>query len=107
MKIDLNQLEFINPMLRKIALEVENRFGEKTITSLYRIGDKGVHGALPLRGLDFRCRTARHGEEVERWVNERWCYDPNRLKKKCCMFHTVGQGYHLHLQVHPRTEEII
>lgn len=107
MKIDLGSLEFIDERLREIALAVEERFGEKVITSLYRIGDKGVHGCLPLRGLDLRCLTRPHGEEVERWVNKRWMYDPRREGKKCCLFHTSGEGYHLHLQVHPRTEKVI
>jgi len=106
MKIDLMQLEFIDLKLRLMAIDVENRFGEKLITSLYRIGDHGVHGTLPLRGLDFRCRTSRHGEEVENYVNKRWIYDSDRPEKKCCMFHTAGQGYHLHLQVHFNTKEI-
>jgi len=103
MKIDIGELEFIDERLREMAIEVEERFGEKTVTSLFRINDKGVHGQLPLRGIDLRCRTRRHGEEVERWVNERWSYDKKRPKMKFCLFHSVGEGYHLHLQVHPGT----
>jgi len=103
MKIDLNQLEFINLLLRELALAIEERFGEKTITSLYRIGDKGVHGTLPLRGIDLRCNSKDHGEEVEQWVNEQWIYNPHDLKRNCCLFHNVGSGYHLHIQVHPNT----
>ena len=108
MKIDLMQLEFIDIKLRKLALAVEERFGEKIITSLFRIGDKGVHGTLPLRGLDFRCKASQHGEEVENWVNSHWQYDPDRPTKKCCKFHKnrSNDGYHLHLQVHPNTQEI-
>jgi len=103
MKIDLGQLEFIEPNLRMMALEIEKRFGEKTVTSLYRIGDKGVHGSLPLRGIDLRCRTVRHGEEVMKFVDERWTYDFTRPLMKCCIYHDAGQGSHLHLQVHPNT----
>lgn len=103
MKIDLMQLEFIDLNLREMATEVEDRFMEKTITSLFRIDDEGVHGTLPLRGLDLRCRTRRHGEEVEKFVNNNWLYDPTRPKKKCCLCHDVGKGLHLHLQVHPKT----
>jgi len=58
MKIDLVQLEFITPLLREIALAIEERFGEKTITSLYRIGDTGVHGTMPLSGMDLRCNKS-------------------------------------------------
>jgi hypothetical protein len=103
MKIDLNQLEFIHQLLREITCALEERFGEKTITSLYRIGDKGVHGMLPLRGIDLRCTSKEHGEEVEKWVNDKWVYNPNNPEKNCCLFHNVGSGYHLHLQVHPNT----
>ena len=106
MKIDLNQLEFIEPLLREIALEVENRFGEKTLTSLFRIGDTGVHGQLPLRGLDFSCSTMEHGKEVMKFVNSMWTYDPVRPDKQCCKCHDVGTGLHLHLQVHPNTVEV-
>ena len=103
MKIDLMQLEFIDLKLRKMALEVESRFGEKVITSLYRIGDTGVHGTMPLSGMDLRCTSQIHGQEVEKWVNDIWSYDSSRPEKKCCLFHNAGSGWHLHLQVHPKT----
>jgi hypothetical protein len=104
MKLDLSQLEFIHPKLRKMATETEMYLGEEqTVTSLFRPGDKGVHGTIPVRGLDWRCRDAERGRVIEEAVNSRWQYDPNRPNMKCCMFHSVGQGWHLHLQVHPRT----
>ena len=106
MKIDYMQLEFIDLNLRKILQDIEKRFGEKTITSLFRIDDSGVHGTLPLRGIDLRCKTLSHGELIEDWVNKRWQYDLKRKYKKCCLFHTVGKGYHIHLQSHPNTERI-
>jgi len=108
MKIDLMQLEFIDLKLRKLALAIDERFGQKIITSLFRMDDPGVHGQLPLRGLDFQCLVARHGEWVEEWVNKRWSYDSKRPEKKCCMFHKnrSNDGYHIHLQVHANTKEI-
>lgn len=106
MKIDLMQLEFIDLNLRKIAVAIAEEFRDKTITSLFRIDDPGVHGALPLRGLDFRCLTKQHGREVENWVNKRWRYDSDRPMMKCCMCHDVGRGIHLHLQTHPNTRKI-
>ncbi len=108
MKIDLMQLEFIDLKLRNLATEVEDRFGEKVVTSLYRIDDSGVHGTLPLRGIDLRCSTSRHGRAVEDWVNSRWLYDKDRLEKNCCKFHSnrSNNGYHIHLQVHENTKEI-
>lgn len=106
MQIDLSQLEFIERELRKMVLSIEAEFGEQEITSLYRIGDTGVHGQLPLRGIDLRCHDANVGQAVSEYVNARWTYDPARPQMKCCVYHNVGLGYHLHLQVHHRTERI-
>ena len=104
MKIDIKQLEFIDARLRTMVTELEAELGvEFTITSLYRINDNGVHGQLPLRGLDLRCRNAELGKFVEDYVNSRWQYDPSRPSMQCCMCHTVGRGLHLHLQVHANT----
>lgn len=104
MKIDLIQLEFITLSLRKMALDVEEHFAQEfTVTSLYRIGDYGVHGQLPLRGIDLRCLDPVFGAEVENYVNAKYIYDPKRPLMKACMFHDIGHGAHLHLQVHPNT----
>ena len=106
MKLDLNQLEFIEPKLRGMALDVESHFDvEFTITSIYRIGDNGVHGTLPLRGLDLRCRNDDFGHLIQSYVNEKWVYDPDRPHKDCCMYHDTGLGKHIHLQVHPKTRK--
>jgi hypothetical protein len=32
-----------------------------------------------------------------------WTYDTERPHKKCCIYHDVGQGKHIHFQVHPNT----
>ena len=108
MKIDLMQLEFIDLNLRKLTQDIENRFGEKIITSLFRIDDSGVHGQLPLRGIDLRCESARHGAMVEQFVNQKWSYDSKRPEKKCCVYHKNRSNsfYHLHLQTHPNTKEL-
>jgi hypothetical protein len=103
-RIDLANLEFIDPKLRQIALEIEKHFRvEFTITSLYRIDDPGVHGAMPLRGIDLRC-YGDLGEIVADFVNSQYTYDPDRPDKKCAIYHDVGRGAHLHLQTHPKTE---
>ena len=103
MKIALANLEFIDPLLREMALEVERHFGEQTVTSLYRIGDNGVHGTLPLRGMDLRQRNAAMGEEISAYINRKFIYDKHRPQMKCAMYHDVGQGAHIHLQVHPNS----
>ena len=104
MKIDISQLEFINPILREMANSLKTIYGvEFTITSLYRIDDPGVHGQLPLRGIDLGCRDDNLGELIEADLNSVYEYDPNRPRKKVCMYHDSGGGKHLHLQVHPNT----
>jgi hypothetical protein len=104
MRIDIGQLEFIDKTLRDILVWLERETGlEYTITSLYRIGDTGVHGTLPLRGADLRMRNSRVGKEIRRMINELWTYDPDRPVKRCAILHGVGGNLHLHVQVHPNT----
>jgi len=104
MKIDLRQLDFVDSMLKILVYEVERVLGkEVTITSIYRINDDGVHGTLPCRGIDIREKNKYIGKYVERHINEMFLYDPNRPDKKCCWFHDVGKGVHIHLQSHPKT----
>ena len=104
MKIDINHLEFIDPKLRSLGIWIEKKTGmEFTITSLYRMGDSGVHGTLPLRGLDLRCRSLEVGLAVEKLVNDNWIYDPNRTGLKCCFLHGDDSNLHFHFQVHPET----
>jgi len=104
MKIDIENLNFISKSVRTILTELEQNTGlELTVTSLYRIGDNGVHGQLPLRGVDVRMRDEEIGKLVESQINETWFYDPNRPDLKCAVFHNVGRGIHLHIQAHPNT----
>lgn len=101
--IDIYNLEFIDKNLRLILAEVEAQFGPGILTSLYRIGDKGVHGTLPLRGIDERCKDSRIGEVKVDFVNSRWIYHPD-LTFNCALCHDVGQGLHIHYQTHPFTK---
>ena len=104
MKIDIAQIKSFHPKLRRILtwLEYETGF-EFCNTSPYRIGDKGVHGTLPLRGWDIRCRNKKIGAAIRSVINQNWIYDPDRPSKKCCMLHGEGKNLHLHVQVHPNT----
>ena len=104
MQIDIRDLKFIDQTLRTISTEFEDETGlTLTITSEYRIGDKGVHGQLPLRGIDYRMKNMEIGKVIEKVINEKWCYDPARPHKKVAVFHDVGKGIHLHVQSHPNT----
>lgn len=102
MRIDIKQLEFVHSTLRSLLVWLEKETGlEFTITSLYRIGDKGVHGTLPLRGADLHMPSVVIGEQIEQLINTYWRYDHDRPEKDCAIFH--GDPLHLHLQVHENT----
>ena len=104
MRIDINQLEFIELKLRTIATWLEAQTGlEFTATSLCRIGDTGVHGAIPLRGIDIRMRSTDIGEALQNMINASWQYDPERPNMNCALLHGKQSNMHIHLQTHPRT----
>ena len=104
MKLDVGQLEFIHKTLRRILTEIEFKTGyEFTLTSLYRMGDNGVHGALPLRGADLRMRNKRLGAVVQDLINKEWLYNPDDPNKVCAILHGAGSNLHLHIQVHNNT----
>jgi len=106
MRIDLRQLKFIEMTMSEMLSDIEHELGFEFLgTSFYRDGDSGVHGQMPLRGVDVRCRVDVIGDAIEAYVNNRWQYDPERPQKKCCIYHDVGQGKHLHFQVHPNTQK--
>jgi len=104
MNIDIKNLEFIDKKLREICLfaEEETRINF-TVTSIFRMNDDGVHGTLPVRGIDLGCRNEEIGTAVENLVNDNYIYDPKRPHKDCAMYHDNGNGPHIHLQVHPNT----
>ena len=104
MRIDIKQLEFIDKNLRDLVVWLGKRSGlEFTATSLYRVNDTGVHGTLPLRGIDLRVRDVNTGTSIEALVNDSWTYDTERPNLKCAILHGIGSNMHLHLQVHPST----
>ena len=101
--VDIYQLEFISQTLRDMLKSIEDEFGSQVITSLFRINNSGVHGALPLRGVDLRARNHSLAEVMVSWINSHWFYDPTRPELKCSLAHGEGWAYHIHLQVHPKT----
>jgi len=75
------------------------------ITSTFRRGDPGVHGTIPCRGLDLRCRHLPLSVQwqIETELNKNWSYDPERPAKRICKRHDSGRGIHFHLKVHDNT----
>lgn len=104
MVADLGQWEFVTPRLRQIALWLEESTGLIfTITSLYRIGDAGNHGQLPLRAVDLRCRHIGLANFIADLINDAWEYDHERPNMKVAIAHGKGSHLHIHLQVHDNT----
>ena len=93
-------------MMELLIWYVERYGGDKLIiTSMYRIGDKGVHGQVPCRGVDIRTRGV--WEDPQRFVDEIyrvWEYGDG--KHKVALFHDVGRGEHIHLQVRNETRRV-
>jgi len=104
MRIDYEQLDHYHPLLKQLMRDLEDwLWFEPTMTSEYRPGMGGVHDTIPLRAIDVRCKDDSVGFAAEKYLNERWIYDPQRHDMDVCMYHDAGSGYHLHLQVHPRS----
>lgn len=67
------------------------------------LSSSGVHHAW--RAVDIRTRDVdiRLVEDLERYLESRWSYDPTRPKKVLCYSALHGTGPHLHIQVTDRT----
>ena len=84
-----------------------HRFGKNLwVTSVFRQGDKGVHGHWRGVDLDNDEITIDNKILLADHLNKLFIYDPNRPELKVCLYHKVeGRGGdHFHLQVHPNTQ---
>lgn len=84
---------------------------EFTITSIYRTPAEDAalhgHGIHPgWRAVDVRNKDQSEAanDDVTRYINERWIYDPARPQFKVCFSEPHGTGKHAHYQVHPNTK---
>ena len=94
----------LHPTLNEMVIELDAVAGPGMCTSAYRPNDNGVHGQMPVRGYDRRCRNAAMGNAIAQWINRKWQYDPDRPDMVCCIFHKLdAHGWHLHIQVHNNT----
>lgn len=82
-----------------------------TITSIFRtaaedaaLNASGIH--VDWRAVDVRTRGQRQPviNDVTRFINSKWVYDPTRPNMKVCFAEPHGTGPHGHYQVHPRTK---
>lgn len=94
-----------HPFLIALLLWLIVRYskGKIILTSAFRKGDPGVHGQVPLRGIDLRSTVFDDPQKICDDINIVWIYDPKRPDKKTAIYHDIGQGPHIHLQVHPDT----
>ena len=94
----------LHEKLIEIAEHLQQQFQLEVVTSCYRPEDKGVHGTMPVRGLDLRCNVFA-GPDIADYINVLWQYDPDRPDKKVALYHRAYPegGWHLHLQVHDHT----
>lgn len=98
-----------HPKMIALAIWIVHRYSNATITSGWReekvwSGDSGIHGTFPCRALDWSVKDWVDPQAVARDINENWQYDPTRPDMKCAIVHDIGQGLHLHTQVHERTK---
>ena len=67
-----------------------------------------THETKPCRAADKRSSAYTNDEclAIQYAINSTWIYDPDRLNIKCCKYHG-GTALHFHLQVHPKTVEVV
>jgi len=112
---DLEEFNVISPRLRALLLEVSH-YSQKTwgivpiITHLLRTQEEqeaiygiGTYKRSPHqygRAADLRSRiyTIEQVAELVNYLNKEF---PRGDKYKTALYHTVGRGWHLHLQVAP------
>ena len=98
---------YTHKTLTDLLIWFSENFDEPHVTSSYRQDDPGVHGSTPLRGIDVRSYIYNKPQVIVENINKAWIYDPNRPEKLCAIFHNVGYGAHIHLQVHDNTRKIL
>lgn len=97
-----------HPKMINLALWIAHRYSDATITSGWReekvwSGDSGIHRTFPCRAIDWSVKGYEDPKQVEKDINTYWTYDPTRPEMRCAILHDIGQGLHLHTQVHERT----
>jgi hypothetical protein len=106
----------LSARLKEIVTEAAEYAADKwswefTVTSIYRtpaedaaLRASGIH--IEWRAVDVRTRgrSQKAVDDVTKYINGRWAYDPTRPHMKVCFAEPHGTGPHGHYQVHPRTK---
>ena len=94
-----------NPILIDVLIWLEGKYPKHLLlTQGYEDRDyPSTHSVDPLRAFDIRSTVFDKPQEIVDYINSIWIYDPDRLVKKVAIFHDVGRGQHIHIQVHENT----
>jgi len=111
------QLEGMHPTMRHVlddAVYCAVKLGWRLVlTCIYRtptedadLGGSGIHSTKPHRAVDIRTKDvdSRLVRDLEKYLDERWIYDPKRSKIPLCYTAPHGNAPHMHLQVCQATE---
>ena len=91
-----------HPKLVDLLFSIEE---EKLITCAYESRKYiSLHSMEPLRAVDLRSYIYRDPKSLVDKINEEWIYNPNAPRRNVAIYHNVGRGRHIHLQVHDDTE---
>ena len=102
--VDINQISFFHSILREILVDIYREYGPQVITSLYRTGEnETIHKTIPLRAVDIGVLSGDLGKHIEDYLNRTWIYNPGRPERRVAIWHDVGKGLHLHIQVNEKT----
>lgn len=105
----------LSPRVKAIVNEAAGYAAERwgwnfTLTSIHRTPaeDAALHASgihVDWRAVDVRTRgRSREAiDDVTRYINRRWIYDPARPNLKVCFAEPHGTGPHAHYQVYART----
>ena len=78
------------------------------ITCAYEKRDySSTHSVNPLRAIDIRSWIFADPNAVEENINQHWKYDGDRMDINVALYHDVGRGEHIHIQVHDNTMEVV
>jgi hypothetical protein len=96
-----------HPTLIKLLAWFSIRYSQTVITCGWeKRGRPSTHDCIPYRAVDVRSTVFEHPEDVEADINQHWIYDPERHDMRCAVYHDIGRGAHIHLQVHELTKRV-
>jgi len=93
-----------HPKMVELIVWFTVRYSQTVFTCAFEARDyPSVHDEDPYRGMDVRSWVFDDPQAVVDDINNHFQYDPERPEIKTAIYHDVGRGRHIHLQVHDRT----